>query len=59
VYRKGLRRNDDFAPLHLALAEIYASRPEKKDALDRHLGVLETLRVEIPPELARERPEGG
>ncbi len=59
VYRKGLRRNDDFAPLHLALAEIYASRPEKKDVLDRHLDVLETLRVEIPPELVRERSGGG
>jgi len=54
VYRKALRIDDDYAPIHIALAEIYLSRPDKKKELEHHLATLKQLQADLPPELARE-----
>lgn len=51
VYGKALRIDDDYAPIHIALAEIYLGRPDKKEELEKHLTTLKYLQAELPPEL--------
>ncbi len=53
VYHKALRINDDYAPIHIALAQIYLSQPDKKEELQKHLTTLKYLQTELPPELAQ------
>jgi tetratricopeptide (TPR) repeat protein len=53
TYQKGIKINYDYGPLHLAMARIYVSQPDKKKSLDEHLEALKKLRVEPPQEVIK------
>jgi len=49
AYRRGLRADYDHAPLHAALAGMYASDPAMEKQRNEHLMALEVLNVAPPP----------
>lgn len=51
AYTKGLRINYDYGPLHLAMAKIYAARPDCKEHLEKHLLAMRKLHVVPDKEL--------
>jgi lauroyl/myristoyl acyltransferase/Tfp pilus assembly protein PilF len=51
AYEKGLVVNSHYGPLHLAMAKIYATRPESREKLDRHLFSMKELSVKPDEEL--------
>ena len=48
LYRKGLRINYDYGPLHLALVELYGSDPGKEKQRKEHLEALKILKFDPP-----------
>ena len=48
IYRKGLKVDDDYGPLHLALVRLLAKQPDQREKVKAHLDSLEMLSVPIP-----------